>query len=289
MTYADWRFVTAAKVEGTLNLHDCLLDKALDFFVMFSSHVGLHGWYGQTNYAAGNTFQDAFVQYRHSQGLAASVLDIGAVEDIGMMSENPDLARRMRSTFRYFLPERQLLEALELAILRSQPTAECSQIVSGLRPSVSATNANSNLPWADDARFLVYRSLEEDSSGGACSSSSSSTLSTFLASCSQDPAILRTESARTTLAREILWRICTFLTIRKEEQELLAQANLSELLLSDLGVDSLVAIELKNWWKQRLGIEITVLQILDCGNIGRLSDLAVKGLDTRLGVGGGVV
>lgn len=293
MTHDDWRSAVDPKVRGTINLHNALETATLDFFVMFSSQVGLHGWYGQASYAAGNAFQDAFVQYRLDQGLPASVLDIGPIEDIGLMEQHPELRKRMKSTYPYFLGEKELLQALELAIVRSRVQLEAagkgvstsSQIVPGLRPSVAAKEGNSNLPWGKDARFLPYRNIEADlasltSGPSEEQSSTSAVLSNFLASCTRDPSILLDLNSSAVLAQEIFLRVATFLRISHEEQEKLKQA-LDHISLQDLGIDSLVAIELRAWWKQRLGVEITVLQILDSGTVGKLGDLAVDGLRAR--------
>lgn len=294
MSYEDWRAAVDPKVMGTINLHRALANTDLDFFVLFSSHVGLHGWYGQSNYAASNAFLDAFVQHRHSQGLVASVLDIGAVEDIGMTSENPDLARRMRSTFRHFLSETQLFKALELAIHRSRPASSSSgQVIAGLRPHFTGADANSNLPWTRDSRFLVGRNIEEDmttmnATSSQHSSPSSSALSKLLVSCTRDPSILTLEDASpapsTILSHEILARICSFLAMGENEQQRLKQMDVGELALEDLGVDSLVAIELRNWWKLRLGIDVSVIEILDCGTVKKLRELALAGLKARFRV-----
>ena len=45
--------------------------------------------------------------------------------------------------------------------------------------------------------------------------------------------------------------LCNFL-LRSEEDINVAQS------LAGLGVDSLVAIEIRNWWRQHLGLEISV-------------------------------
>lgn len=69
-------------------------NEPLDFFVSFSSISGLIGQPGQANYAAANTFLDAFVLYRQSLGLRASVMDLGIVNDIGYVSESGRMAER---------------------------------------------------------------------------------------------------------------------------------------------------------------------------------------------------
>ncbi|GKT68976.1 KR domain-containing protein [Colletotrichum tofieldiae] len=77
------------RVDGAWNLHHALANAKLDFFVLFSSISYVVGQAGQANYAAANAFLAAFAQYRHSQGLPASVMDIGIVEDAGYLCDSP--------------------------------------------------------------------------------------------------------------------------------------------------------------------------------------------------------
>ncbi|KAM4058125.1 KR domain-containing protein [Hirsutella rhossiliensis] len=74
MSYDEWTASTAPKVRGTWNLHNASLSAKtdLDFFTMFSSVSGIVGQAGQANYASGNSFLDAFAQYRNDLGLPAS-------------------------------------------------------------------------------------------------------------------------------------------------------------------------------------------------------------------------
>ena len=68
----DWaRFeaVLAPKAYGAWNLHRLTLDVPLDFFALFSSFSGIAGSAGQANYAAANTFLDGLAQHRRSIGL----------------------------------------------------------------------------------------------------------------------------------------------------------------------------------------------------------------------------
>lgn len=97
MTWAEWQEATAPKIQGTWNLHNASISEKLDLdlFVAFRSLSGIIGQPGQANYASATTFLDAFVRYRKSLGLKASALDIGAVEDVGYMSEDRDLMQKM--------------------------------------------------------------------------------------------------------------------------------------------------------------------------------------------------
>jgi myxalamid-type polyketide synthase MxaB len=82
----DWpRFakVLAPKVEGTWHLHSLTKNLSLDFFVMFSSVASLLGSKGQGNHAAANMFMDMLAYYRRAQGLPAVSLNWGAWSEIG--------------------------------------------------------------------------------------------------------------------------------------------------------------------------------------------------------------
>lgn len=68
MKYEQWRAAMDPKVSGTWNIHE-VFGASLDFFVLFSSSGGIIGSFGQGNYCAGNTFQDAFARYRAGMGL----------------------------------------------------------------------------------------------------------------------------------------------------------------------------------------------------------------------------
>ncbi len=81
--WGNFETVLAPKVQGTLNLHELTKDNELDFFVLFSSMVGVMGNVGQANHAAANAFLDSFVRYRRAQGLTALSINWGGWAEIG--------------------------------------------------------------------------------------------------------------------------------------------------------------------------------------------------------------
>ena len=85
MTHSQYLGATLPKITGTRNLHTCL-PSSLDFFVMLSSISGICGSRSQANYAAGNTFQDAFAAHRIAQNLPATVIDLGVVLGVGYVA-----------------------------------------------------------------------------------------------------------------------------------------------------------------------------------------------------------
>ncbi|MEI6180728.1 MAG: SDR family NAD(P)-dependent oxidoreductase, partial [Chloroflexales bacterium] len=83
----DWgRFakVLAPKMQGAWNLHGLMQEKALDFVVFFSSVTSLLGNRGQANYAAANAFLDALAAYRRARGQPAVSLNWGPWAEIGV-------------------------------------------------------------------------------------------------------------------------------------------------------------------------------------------------------------
>src|SRR5216117_149977 len=118
MTIEEWNEATAAKVQGTWNLHRATVAAGaeLDFFVLFSSISGTIGQPGQANYAGANTFLDAFAQYRNRLGLAASAIDIGVVEDVGYASDHDAVLRKIRASIGHAVTEPDILEAMTAAM-----------------------------------------------------------------------------------------------------------------------------------------------------------------------------
>ena len=76
-SWARYRAVAAPKVEGAWNLHRQTRDRTLDFFIVFSSASATLGQPGQANYAAANAFLDALAHHRRAAGLRATSINWG--------------------------------------------------------------------------------------------------------------------------------------------------------------------------------------------------------------------
>jgi NADPH:quinone reductase-like Zn-dependent oxidoreductase/acyl carrier protein len=87
--------VMAPKVAGAWNLH--LLSKAreLDFFVLYSSAAAILGSPGQGNYAAANSFLDALAHHRRDLGLPALSLGWGPFSDVGLAAIDDNRGARL--------------------------------------------------------------------------------------------------------------------------------------------------------------------------------------------------
>nr|WP_172382011.1 type I polyketide synthase [Streptomyces sp. MNP-20] len=103
------------KVDGARNLHELTRDLDLSAFVLFSSVTGTLGSPGQANYAAANAFLDALARHRRAQGLPATSLAWGlwATED--------GMGARMAQTGAVGLSAEQGLELFDAVALGADP------------------------------------------------------------------------------------------------------------------------------------------------------------------------
>jgi NAD(P)-dependent dehydrogenase (short-subunit alcohol dehydrogenase family)/acyl carrier protein len=113
LTWSRFESVLAPKVLGAWNLHTQTRGLPLDFFVLFSSLASVMGSPGQANYAAANAFLDSLARHRREMALPALSVNWPAWAEVGMAAE-----RSMRSRpagLSPILPE-QGLDALEMWI-----------------------------------------------------------------------------------------------------------------------------------------------------------------------------
>jgi len=87
LTPARLRAVMAPKARGALLLDALTVDLELDFFVLYGSVAGLFGLGGTGNYAAANTLLDALAHRRRSAGRPALCVDWGFFGGVGLAAQ----------------------------------------------------------------------------------------------------------------------------------------------------------------------------------------------------------
>jgi acyl carrier protein len=86
-TVERFETVMAPKAQGSWHLHRQSEELPLDFFVCFSSVASLWGNGGQGNYAAANAFLDGLAHHRQALGLPALSINWGAWAEVGLAAE----------------------------------------------------------------------------------------------------------------------------------------------------------------------------------------------------------
>lgn len=295
MSWEEWTKAVEPKVRGTWNLHSSCLSRGidLDFFALFSSISAIIGQRAQANYAGANSFLDAFVKYRHGLGLRAGSLAIGLMTDHGVMAESPMLRDRLISQGNYGLEATQLLDAIGTAI-NVTPVSEDGQpcptpLVIGLRSVVPLDDPSNRVIWKRDRRMAIYhnRSPTADDKGsnnkGASSGATTSKLEEFLLSARLDPKkILGGPDAATFIAKQIGKQLMDLL-LRPTATDDDIDVSKS---LQDAGLDSLVAIELRSWWRRTFGFDVSVLEVLNMSSLLDLGERAIRGLKDQYGAAG---
>jgi acyl transferase domain-containing protein/NADPH:quinone reductase-like Zn-dependent oxidoreductase/acyl carrier protein len=95
MTADSLNAVLAPKMGGAWALHQATSDKPLDFFLMYSSVSAMIGNPGQANYVAANLFLESLVSLRRSQGLAATLAMLPPVADAGYLTRHENVAESL--------------------------------------------------------------------------------------------------------------------------------------------------------------------------------------------------
>ena len=125
LTNQSWdRFeeVLWPKILGGWHLHRATARLDLDFFILFSSRVGVMGNPGQANHAAANAFLDQLAGHRRALGLPGQAIAWGAWSEIGEAAEQRERIDRQRAALggRWFTPQ-QGLRAFD-RLVRQDPT-----------------------------------------------------------------------------------------------------------------------------------------------------------------------
>ncbi|KFY24016.1 hypothetical protein V491_02322 [Pseudogymnoascus sp. VKM F-3775] len=257
MTFEQWQHGVQSKVAGSMNLHRHLPN--LSFFIMLSSLTGVVGHTSQANYTAGNTFQDALARYRTAQRQPAVALDLGVVLSKGYIAEaGAELRARMERLGLAAIDIDDVLRLVEDAVRHPlRPGPDESQVLVGLSDGVKEQ---------DDRRFGTLRLSTTRSSHGEAS-----TLEHLL-----DPAA---ELIQALMSQTATRAIAPALVVQAVVGKL---ADMFSMVAGDVdvglsparyGVDSLVAVELRNWLSKVARVNISILDILQSTSLVELGSL----------------
>lgn len=253
MTYEQWQRCCRPKVEGTDNLHRATLGIDLDFFICFSSLAAVAGSKGQANYSAANCYIDALMRHRRELGLKGTTMNVGAVTGVGVVAENEELQKIMLRMGMDTINEDELLFQLEEAVMAEEaaPTLTargCAghQIISGvglISPDVY---------WAGKPMMKNLYSNHDFGTEGAGPASKN-----LLSLLRDEPDA---EKKTAILLDGFLEKVASVLATPRES---ILPGN----PLSAYGLDSIVAVEFRKWFRKEAQVDIALFDILGATSI----------------------
>ncbi|KAI1076604.1 ketoacyl-synt-domain-containing protein [Whalleya microplaca] len=256
MTYDQYKSVIESKVQGAWNFHHALANAPLDFFVAISSVAGAVGNRGQGAYAAANCFLNAFVQYRLALGLPASSMDLTAISDSGHLAEDLEKAAEVaRNLGSDSICEAEVLALLSAAISGKMATTCNNHTITGMRITPTMQPF-----WTSDAKCKHLREAAEAAAAAEGSSGTAKAISYNAAL----KAAKTLEEAESVVCDGLVHKLAAVMMMELEELDVTRS-------LSHYPLDSLVAIEIRNFITREFEATLQVLELLSSGSIQTLS------------------
>ena len=266
LSYENWTQATSPKIQGSWNLHE-VMPHDLDFFIMLSSLAGILGNRGQSNYCAGNTYQDQLAHYRRSLGLPGQVVDLGAIGGLGWFEENKE-DLRFAETMQNLIVQADEFYVLMKSAMTGYSQGENrvpTQIVTGvgsggLNKANRAAGAQIDYYWLNESPRMSYlRLLDLNSTSQAEKGDEIGELKGSLT------AVTTLAQATDLIQNVVASKLAKSMMISIDEIDVNRP-------VSSYGVDSLVAAEMRNWCFKDLKADISVFELLSGNSITMLAD-----------------
>ncbi|KAF2119426.1 hypothetical protein BDV96DRAFT_642451 [Lophiotrema nucula] len=271
MSLESFQTAMRPKAEGSAILDQVFNMPDLDLFIFLSSLSCIVGNPGQSNYAAANMYMVGLAAQRRKRNLAASCLDIGMMMGIGFVRRSGQEATIYGNLRRQgYLVESEVdfLESFAEAVLASKEGDP--HIITGL--DRLPLDSSSRYKWYSEPKFSHHSldrgiDLTED-----IVNASESTLQQIRASTT-------VEDATGIISRAMAAHIEVMLGLSADSLDV-------TMPLIELGIDSLVAVELRSWVFKETGQDLPVLDIMGDGSVSSISTKLAP--SARATVGNGV-
>jgi acyl carrier protein len=237
---ARFRVPMSAKVLGAWNLHAQSLDLPLDMFVLYSSMVAVLGNLGQAGYASANAYLDGLARHRRAMGLPALSINWGSLAEVGFVAQNPAISRHLERTGMFPIAASRALD-----------------VMGSLLGSDRAGIGVANLDWsvwehavpalAARPRFTEVLVPRDDNEGAAESESPRALIAAIRKAATEDRISLAAD-----ILREVIAKV-----LRLPASKLDVDQNLNQ-----LGIDSLMAVELQTLIAEKTGAHFSPMDFM---------------------------
>ncbi|THC88594.1 hypothetical protein EYZ11_011959 [Aspergillus tanneri] len=233
----NWIVSTSSKVTGSWNLHEAL-PHGLDFFVLLASVNGIFGNRAQANYATGNTFKDALAHYRLVHRQKAVSIDLGLMVSEGVVAQN------------------ELIALLDHYCNLSLPllSADDAQVIVGIE--MSSTVVAKGIDLHHSIRRPIFSHLFQIGPNR----------SQTVVDNTNTAAINRSTALKVAMSPD---EAAKFLGMSSSDVE-------PSKPIHAYGIDSLVAVDLKNWFEREVGANVSVFDLMGNLSFRQLSALAAE-------------
>ncbi|MFN3191970.1 MAG: SDR family NAD(P)-dependent oxidoreductase [Aureliella sp.] len=248
------------KMLGGWNLHEATTARQLDHFVLFSSLSSVFGHAGQANYSAANALLDSLAYYRRSQGLPATVMNWGHLGEVGYLAEREQLGERLERQGVLSFSVEQATDCLEYALQNRSLQLSVLRMDWSVWRGLGITNRVS-------PRFAHLLQNSATASADAGSDRSAESLRRM-------DSALRSEQIETMVCS----KAGLLLGIAADDIP-------RERALLELGLDSLMAVEMRNWIESQLEISLPISVLMRSENLTEvaiaISDLMESSVDSH--------
>jgi acyl transferase domain-containing protein/acyl carrier protein len=236
-----------AKVQGAINLNHQTSDHQLNHFVMFSSVVAVTGSAGQSNYAAANAVLDTIAIQRRQNGQCGLSLNWGPWAELGMASKLDKLTKeKLTDSGIRFIQTKNALSLLDKCLTNESPAQ-----IGILDIEWSRFNATRNSLLAD---LMPKKSKVKSET-------------------------LLDQLKRLDTGRRVMLVQSTLIKMLSDALKLKGSYEIdTRERLFDLGVDSLIAVELKNKLQAELGLPISSTLLFDYPTVESLTNYVLNDL-----------
>ncbi|THC88618.1 hypothetical protein EYZ11_011935 [Aspergillus tanneri] len=269
MSYQEMTDVLRPKIDGTNWLDEIFYDTPLDFFVCFSSTSSVGGVFGQSNYAAACSYMTSLVRQRRARGLAGSAFDIGRVAGIGYIERASQVVQETFEKYSYMpLSETDLHQMFAETIFAGIPEMNLEPVISTGIERVPADRKNPP-PWILYPRLSHYLIDTQETNA--------------VADPKQTVQPVREQLIEATTAEQVISIIKTCFAAKLQiVLQLTGEEMNMNVPLVEIGIDSLVAVEVRSWFLKELQTDMPVLKILGGGSVSDLAEQASKKLPAEL-------
>nr|WCQ76531.1 ApiD [Apiospora montagnei] len=267
------------KVDGSEILDSVFASDELDFFIMLSSSATVLGNNGQANYHIANLYMESLAAQRRARGQAGSIIHVGHITDVGYVVSSKDRTAFLEEYFRTIrlIPcsETDVHHAFAQAIRGGQSDSNgiSPDIIMGIEPSTKPLDADvadavkSKIPWLLNPRLghlVPFAMVNNGLSGQGAVAKTGSVM--------QRAQDAETEEEAAEVVLEAFSQKLE-MTLGLPEGRVLETAQRP---IIDLGIDSLVAVEIRTWFLKELGTEVPVVKLLGGDSAALICNNAAK-------------